>query len=136
MTFGSEKRNRTLPFLARIAHGQAHRAGLRHDRLVGGAVIARIGERIDPDAVGEIVDARLLQVGARNGRDAIRDIVSYAVSSDEPERLNDWGTMTCGNGKRLSLSVLRLEDGATQVTFAGAALPSDSQPTGTTAMAA
>lgn len=69
---------------------------------------------------------------ARNGRDAVWDIVSYAATTAEPERLNDWGTLMRRSGKPLSLSISRLKDGATLVRF------SDASPeiSGTTAMAA
>jgi PAS domain-containing protein len=73
---------------------------------------------------------------ARNGRDTIWDIVSYAASTAAPERLNDWGTVIRGSGTRISVSAVRLNDGATRVTFAEAALPPDTQFTGPTVMAA
>jgi hypothetical protein len=73
---------------------------------------------------------------ARNGRDAIWDIVSYAAASADPERLNDWGTVMRGNGKRLSLSISRLKDGATLVRFSDASLSPEARTPGTRAMAA
>lgn len=57
---------------------------------------------------------------ARNGRDAVWDIVSYAATTAEPERLNDWGTVMRRGGKPLSLSISRLKDGATLVRFSDA----------------
>lgn len=72
---------------------------------------------------------------ARNGRDAFWDIVSCAATATEPERLNDWGAVTCADGERISLSFSRLKDGATKVTFADAVLPLIVPPSGPTAMA-
>lgn len=71
---------------------------------------------------------------ARNGRDAVWDIVSYAAISAEPERLNEWGTVIRGNGKPLSLSLSRLKDGATLVRFSDASLSAEARTPG--AMAA
>jgi hypothetical protein len=73
---------------------------------------------------------------ARNGRDAIWDIVSCAATTAEPERLNVWGAMIRKGGTRISLSVARLADGATRMTFIAAVLPSETPPYDSTAMAA
>ncbi len=73
---------------------------------------------------------------ARNGRDAIWEIVACAVTAAEPERLNEWGAMIREGGARLSLSVARLKDGATRMTFIDATLPSKTPTFDTTAMAA
>ncbi len=54
---------------------------------------------------------------ARDGYDAIWDIVSYAATVPEPERLNDWSSSLHGNGKKVSLAVSRLDDGTTRVIF-------------------
>jgi PAS domain-containing protein len=68
---------------------------------------------------------------ARDGHDAIWDIVSYATTVADPERLNDWGSVLRGNGKRISLAVSRLADGATRVIFTDNAIPSETPPTDT-----
>jgi len=73
---------------------------------------------------------------ARNGRDSIWEIVSCAAIAAEPERLNEWGAMIREGGARISLSVARLKDGATRMTFIDAALPSETAPYSTTVMAA
>jgi hypothetical protein len=66
---------------------------------------------------------------ARDGYDAIWDIVSYAATVADPERLNDWGSVRCGHGKRISLAMSRLSDGATRVTFTDSTLLSQTPTT-------
>ncbi len=73
---------------------------------------------------------------ARNGRDAIWEIVACAVTATEPERLNEWGAMNRKGAAAMSLSVARLQDGATRVTFIDAGLPSETHTIDATAMAA
>jgi PAS domain-containing protein len=74
--------------------------------------------------LSEIANACL----ASKGRDAIWDVVAAATRSAEPERLSNWGTLTRGDGRPVQLSLSRLADGSTLVTFtealaAVAALP-------------
>jgi len=73
---------------------------------------------------------------ARNGRDPIWDIVSIAVTAAEPERLNAWGATIRKDGTRIWLSVARLQDGSTRMTFTDSILPSATPTYDTTAMAA
>jgi PAS domain-containing protein len=54
---------------------------------------------------------------ARVGQDGTWEIVSSGVNSAEPERYNEWGTLTRADGKLLSISMSRLPDGATLATF-------------------
>jgi PAS domain-containing protein len=55
---------------------------------------------------------------ARLGRDAIWSIVAAGITSEEPERCNDWGKTRRGDGRTISVSMSRLPNGATAVTFA------------------
>lgn len=54
---------------------------------------------------------------ARLGHDGIWRILSAGVMSPEPERCNDWGRVTRADGRVMSLSMLRLPNGATVATF-------------------
>lgn len=55
---------------------------------------------------------------ARTGRDGIWSMIAAGVNSSQPERLGEWGDLARADGKALSLSLTRLPDGATLVTFA------------------
>ncbi|HWY63436.1 MAG TPA: PAS-domain containing protein [Rhizomicrobium sp.] len=54
---------------------------------------------------------------ARIGRDDVWSIVAAGVSSMEPERRGKWGKAERADGRILSLSISRLPNGATIVTF-------------------
>lgn len=53
----------------------------------------------------------------RIGRDGIWDIVSSAVTSQNPERYGEWGNITRPDGRVISLAPARLPNGATLITF-------------------
>jgi hypothetical protein len=53
----------------------------------------------------------------RTGRDGIWSMIASGVNSSQPERLGEWGDLARADGKALSLSLKRLPDGATLVTF-------------------
>jgi len=53
----------------------------------------------------------------RVGRDKLWDIVSASVTSSEPERYGEWSKVGRADGTIISLSLARLPDGATMVTF-------------------
>jgi PAS domain-containing protein len=53
----------------------------------------------------------------RVGRDSLWDIVSASVTSSEPERFGEWSRVCRSDGTIISLSLARLPDGATLVTF-------------------
>lgn len=55
---------------------------------------------------------------ARLGQDSIWSIVSAGLTSSEPERCSEWGKTTRADGRIISLSMSRLPNGATIVTFA------------------
>jgi PAS domain-containing protein len=57
-------------------------------------------------------------VEARLGQDSIWSIVSAGLTSSEPERCSEWGKTTRADGRVISLSMSRLPNGATIVTFA------------------
>ncbi|HKU65556.1 MAG TPA: PAS-domain containing protein [Rhizomicrobium sp.] len=54
---------------------------------------------------------------ARIGRDGIWGVVSCAVNSATPESLGEWGKTRRADGRVISLSLSRLPNGATVVTF-------------------
>jgi len=54
---------------------------------------------------------------ARIGRDGIWGMVSCAVNSAAPESLGEWGKTKRADGRVISLSLSRLPNGATVVTF-------------------
>ena len=54
---------------------------------------------------------------ARVGRDELWSIVSVGLTSGEPERCSEWGKTTRADGRIISLTMSRLPDGATAVTF-------------------
>jgi PAS domain-containing protein len=51
------------------------------------------------------------------GRDAIWSIVAAGLSSNEPERCNEWGKSTRSDGRTIALAMSRLPNGATMATF-------------------
>jgi PAS domain-containing protein len=55
---------------------------------------------------------------ARMGHDSIWSIVMVGVTSDEPERCAEWGKAHRADGRIISVSMSRLPNGATVVTFA------------------
>jgi len=55
---------------------------------------------------------------ARVGHDGIWSIVAAGVTSDEPERCAEWGKAARADGRIISVSMSRLPNGATVVTFA------------------
>jgi PAS domain-containing protein len=55
---------------------------------------------------------------ARIGHDGIWGIVSCGINSASPERFGEWGRARRADGRILSLSLSRLPNGATIVTFA------------------
>ncbi len=54
---------------------------------------------------------------ARTGHDGIWSLVSAGVTSEEPERCAQWGKTARADGKIISVSMSRLPNGATVVTF-------------------
>jgi PAS domain S-box-containing protein len=54
---------------------------------------------------------------ARMGHDSIWSIVTVGVTSDEPERCAEWGKAHRADGRIISVSMSRLPNGATVVTF-------------------
>jgi len=54
---------------------------------------------------------------ARNGSDAIWDIIESALASGEPERHDDWGVQVRADGRRIQLAFSRERDGGTTVVF-------------------
>ncbi|HEY2011441.1 MAG TPA: PAS-domain containing protein [Rhizomicrobium sp.] len=54
---------------------------------------------------------------ARIGRDGVWGIVSCAVNSATPEKFGEWGKTRRADGRTISLSLSRLPNGATVVTF-------------------
>jgi PAS domain-containing protein len=59
--------------------------------------------------------ARLAET--RLGPDGLWRIVAAGVTSDEPERCNEWGRATRTDGRIIALAMKRLPNGATAVTF-------------------
>lgn len=53
----------------------------------------------------------------RLGHDSAWNIVSAGINSSEPERYAEWSRIMRGDGKVISLSMVRLPNGATLVTF-------------------
>ncbi|MGH6873341.1 MAG: PAS-domain containing protein, partial [Rhizomicrobium sp.] len=53
----------------------------------------------------------------RLGPDGLWRIVAAGVTSDEPERCNEWGKATRTDGRIVALAMTRLPNGATAVTF-------------------
>jgi PAS domain-containing protein len=51
------------------------------------------------------------------GHDAIWSIVAAGLSSNEPERCNEWGKSTRADGRTIALTMARLPNGATMATF-------------------
>ncbi len=54
---------------------------------------------------------------ARIGHDSIWEIVSCGVNSAQPERFGEWGRAVRADGRSISLSLSRLPNGATAVSF-------------------
>jgi len=54
---------------------------------------------------------------SRVGRDSLWDIVAASVNAREPERYGDWSRVERADGRIVSLSMSRLPDGATIVSF-------------------
>ena len=54
---------------------------------------------------------------SRVGRDSLWDIVSASVNASEPERYGEWSRVERADGRIVSLSMARLPDGATMVSF-------------------
>jgi PAS domain-containing protein len=54
---------------------------------------------------------------SRLGPDGLWQIVAAGIASDEPERCNEWGKVRRTDGRIIALSMARLPNGATAVTF-------------------
>ncbi len=54
---------------------------------------------------------------ARIGRDGIWSMISAGVNAAEPERLGEWGQLARADGRSMTLSMSRMPDGATLVSF-------------------
>jgi PAS domain-containing protein len=54
---------------------------------------------------------------ARTGRDGVWNIVSAGVNSTEPDRHGDWSRVNRADGRTLTLTLNKLPEGATLVTF-------------------
>jgi PAS fold len=54
----------------------------------------------------------------QTGPSAVWSIVSAGVASEAPERCNEWGKCRRADGRTISVSMSRLPNGATAVTFA------------------
>ena len=53
----------------------------------------------------------------RIGRDETWTIVSAGISAENPEKYNDWASITRQDGQAISFSLTRLPDGGTMVSF-------------------
>jgi|GEM_PF-963256 len=53
----------------------------------------------------------------RTGRDGIWSMIAAGVNAPDPERFSDWGQLVRADGRSLTLSLSRLPDGATLVSF-------------------
>jgi PAS domain-containing protein len=71
------------------------------------------GELVDQPHFAEIANI----CAARIGRDGIWGIVSCGVNSATPESFGEWGKTRRADGRIISLSLSRLPNGATVVTF-------------------
>lgn len=54
---------------------------------------------------------------ARTGRDGIWSMISAGVNAPDPSRFGEWGQLVRADGRALTLSLTRLPDGATLVSF-------------------
>ena len=54
---------------------------------------------------------------ARIGRDETWTIISAGINAQNPEQYNDWASITRADGQSVSLSLFRLPDGGTMVSF-------------------
>jgi PAS domain-containing protein len=53
----------------------------------------------------------------RTGRDGIWSMIAAGVNAPNPERFGEWGQILRADGRSLTLSLVRLPDGATLVSF-------------------
>jgi PAS domain-containing protein len=54
---------------------------------------------------------------SRTGRDGIWSMIAAGVNAPNPERFGEWGQILRADGRSLTLSLVRLPDGATLVSF-------------------
>jgi PAS domain-containing protein len=79
---------------------------------------ARLWKLSERELAGEPHLIRLADLCAeRFGRDGIWSMVAAGVNAGEPERLGEWGQLARADGRALTLSLTRLPDGGTMVTF-------------------
>lgn len=79
---------------------------------------ARLWKFTDGDLSDQPHLARIVRIAeSRVGHDGIWSIVSTGILSEEPERCNEWGKASRADGRLVSVTMARLPDGATVVTF-------------------
>ena len=79
---------------------------------------ARLWQLSEDDLAREPHLTRVADIcAARTGRDGIWSMVSAGVNSSEPARYGEWGDLRRADGRSLSLTLTRLPEGATLVSF-------------------
>ena len=79
---------------------------------------ARLWKFTEADLVDQPHLTNIVRIAeSRVGHDGIWSIVSTGILSDEPERCNEWGKASRADGRLVSVTMARLPDGATVVTF-------------------
>jgi PAS domain-containing protein len=82
------------------------------------ALFARMWNLSEDELVGQPHFAEIANIcTSRIGRDGIWSIVSCGVNSATPENFGEWGKTRRADGRIISLSLSRLPNGATVVTF-------------------
>jgi PAS domain-containing protein len=82
------------------------------------ALFARMWNLSEDELVGQPHFAEIANIcTSRIGRDGIWSIVSCGVNSATPENFGEWGKTRRADGRVISLSLSRLPNGATVVTF-------------------
>jgi PAS domain-containing protein len=80
---------------------------------------AKLWQLTESELAGEPHLAQVAALSqAKVGQDGIWGIVAAGVTSEEPERCAQWGKTARADGKIVSVSMSRLPNGATVVTFA------------------
>jgi hypothetical protein len=82
------------------------------------ALFARMWKLAEDELGGQPHFAEIANIcTTRIGRDGIWGIVSCGVNSATPESFGEWGKTRRADGRIISLSLSRLPNGATVVTF-------------------
>jgi PAS domain-containing protein len=82
------------------------------------ALFAKMWKMSDDELTGQPHFAEIANIcTSRIGRDGIWSIVSCGVNSASPESFGEWGKTRRADGRVISLSLSRLPNGATVVTF-------------------